>query len=50
MDYIATELDDVRKLQMLAKKCRAKHILNNNNPDIGLINRLDRLEKGSKHL
>ncbi len=49
IDYIATELDDVRKLQMLAKKCRAKHILNNNNPDIGLINRLDRLEKGSKY-
>ena len=50
IDYIATDLDDVRKLQMLAKKCRAKHILNNNNPDIGLINRLDRQEKGSKYL
>jgi hypothetical protein len=49
IDYFATELEDVRKLQMLAKKCRAKHILKNNNPDIGLINRLDRLEKGSKY-
>ena len=49
IDYEATELEDVRKLQMLAKKCRAKHILKNNNPDLGLINRLDRLEKGLKH-
>ena len=49
IDYGATELEDVRKLQMLAKKCRAKHFLNNNNPDIGLIKRLDKLESGSKY-
>jgi hypothetical protein len=36
-------------LKMLAKKCRAKHILKDNNPGIGLINRLDKLEKGSKY-
>jgi hypothetical protein len=33
---------------MLAKKCRAKHILKNNNPDKGLINQLDRLEREGK--
>ncbi|NPD85790.1 DUF4062 domain-containing protein [Lentimicrobium sp. L6] len=49
IDYNTTELEDVRKLQLLAKKCRAKHILKNNNPDNGLIKRLDRLEKGLKH-
>lgn len=48
VDYKATEIDDVQKLKFLAKKCRAKHILKNNNPDIGLINRLDKLEKGSR--
>lgn len=49
IDYKATETEDVQKLKMLAKKCRAKHILKNNNPDIGLINRLDKMEKGSKY-
>jgi hypothetical protein len=49
IDYKATELGDVQTLKMLAKKCRAKHIFKNNNPDIGLINRLDKLEKGSKY-
>lgn len=49
IDYKATETGDVQKLKMLANKCRAKHILKNNNPDIGLINRLDRMEKGSKY-
>lgn len=49
IDYKATELEDVRKLKMLSKKCRAKHIFKNNNPDIGLIKRFDRLEKGSKY-
>lgn len=49
IDYYATELEDVRKLQMLAQKCRAKHILKKNNPDIGLIKRLDKMEKGSKY-
>jgi hypothetical protein len=49
IDFKATELGDVQSLKMLAKKCRAKHILQNNNPDIGLINRLDKLERGSKY-
>lgn len=49
IDFKATEIDDVKKLKMLAKKCRAKHLLNNNNPDIGLIKRLNKLEKGSKY-
>jgi hypothetical protein len=48
IDFKATEIEEIQKLKMLAKKCRAKHIMNNNNPDIGLINRLDKLEKGSK--
>jgi hypothetical protein len=49
IDFKATEVEDVRVLKMLAKKCRAKHLLNNNNPDIGLLNRLDKLDKGSKY-
>lgn len=49
IDFKATELDDIQKLKMLAKKCRAKHILKSNNPDIGLLNRLDKLEKGLKY-
>lgn len=49
INFKATEIDDMKKLRTLAKKCRAKHILNNNNPDIGLINRLDKLERGSKY-
>jgi hypothetical protein len=48
IDFKATELEDIKILTMLAKKCRAKHIFKNNNPDIGLINRLEKLEKGSK--
>ena len=49
IDYKATEIEVLQTLKMLAKKCRAKHILKNNNPDIGLINRLDKLERGFKH-
>lgn len=49
IDYKATEIEVLQSLKMLAKKCRAKHILKNNNPDIGLINRLDKLERGFKH-
>ena len=48
MDYKATEVEDVQILKLLAKKCRAKHILKNNNPEIGLINQLDKWETGSK--
>jgi len=49
VEYKATEIQDQQILKLLAKKCRAKHILKNNNPDIGLIKRLDRLEKGSRY-
>ncbi|MCE3278334.1 MAG: hypothetical protein K0S44_525 [Bacteroidetes bacterium] len=49
IDFKATEIEDVQILRILAKKCRAKHILNNNNPDMGLMKRLDKLEKGSKY-
>jgi len=48
IEYKATEIQDVQVLKMLAKKCRAKHILKNNNPDKGLINQLDRLEREGK--
>jgi len=49
IDYKVTETNDKRILEMLASKCRAKHIFKNNNPDLGLINRLKRLEKGAKY-
>ncbi len=49
IEFKATEVEDVQLLKMLAKKCRAKHILKNNNPDIGLMNRLDKLDKGLKY-
>lgn len=48
IDYKATEITDVQILKMLGKKCRAKHIFKNNNPNQGLINRLDKLDRGSK--
>ena len=46
-DYIATEIGDRRIIEMLASKCRAKHIFQKNNPDIGLINRLKKMENES---
>lgn len=49
INFKATELEDLQILKMLAKKCRAKHIFSTNNPDIGLINRLDKIDKGSKY-
>lgn len=49
IDFKATEIEEVQILKMLSKKCRAKHILKNNNPNIGLINRLDKMEKGQKY-
>lgn len=44
-DYKTTEIDERRNIDLLMKKCRAKHFLNSNNPDMGLINRLRQLEK-----
>jgi hypothetical protein len=46
--FKATELDDVKKLKLLSKKCRAKHLFKDDNPDIGLINRLSKIEGGLK--
>jgi hypothetical protein len=48
IEFKATEIEDLHLLKFLSKKCRAKHILKDNNPNIGLINRLDKLEKRSK--
>ncbi len=45
-DYKATEIEDRRIIALLAQKCRAKHIFKENNPNIGLINRLKRLDDG----
>src|SRR5690554_732484 len=47
--FKATEVSALQALQYLSKKCRAKHLLNENNPSIGLINRLEKLERGTKH-
>lgn len=49
IDYRVTEIEEIQKLKLLAKKCRAKHILNNNNPDVGVMKHLDKLERGSRH-
>ncbi|TXD52959.1 MULTISPECIES: DUF4062 domain-containing protein [unclassified Polaribacter] len=49
IDFKATEIEDIKTLKMLAQKCRAKHLLKINNPDIGSINRLKKLESGSKY-
>ena len=48
IDFKATEITDVQVLKLLAKKCRAKHILKNNNPGIGLINQFEKLEREGK--
>jgi hypothetical protein len=42
-EYKATEPNESRLLEMLAQKCRAKHIFQKNNPDPGLINRARKL-------
>lgn len=49
IDYKATEQEEMQNLKFLAKKCRAKHILKENNPSLGLMNRLDKLDRGSKY-
>lgn len=40
IDFSATELGDKRILNLLAKKCRAKHLYQKKNPDLGLINKM----------
>jgi hypothetical protein len=47
--YNSTEIGDKRIIELLASKCRAKHIFKNNNPEPGLINRLKKLESGAKY-
>lgn len=47
IEYKYTELNEKRILALLASKCRAKNIFKNNNPDLGLINRLKKLESGN---
>lgn len=42
-EYKATEPNERRVIEVLAQKCRAKHIFQNNNPDMGLINRARKL-------
>jgi hypothetical protein len=42
-DYKATEPNERRIIEILAQKCRAKHIFKKNNPDMGLINRARKL-------
>lgn len=42
-NYKATEQGESRQLELLAQKCRAKHIFQKNNPDMGLINRAKKL-------
>ncbi|MDC9723268.1 MAG: hypothetical protein PSN34_10945 [Urechidicola sp.] len=40
IDFNATELGDKRVLNLFAKKCRAKHLYQKNNPDLGLIKKM----------
>lgn len=49
ISYKATEPKDIQNLNFLSKKCRAKHLFKDNNPSLGLMNRLDKLERGSKY-
>ena len=39
-DYSATEVGDKRIIDLLARKCRAKHLFKKNNPNLGLINKI----------
>lgn len=48
INYKVTEAEDIQALKFLAKKCRTKHLFKNNNPGIGLMNRLDKIERGDK--
>lgn len=48
IEYRSTEIDEMQALKALAKKCRAKHIFSTNNPDAGLIKRLEKIDRGAK--
>lgn len=40
INFKATEVSALQALQYLSKKCRAKHLYNSNNPDMGLIKKI----------
>ena len=40
IDFEATEISDKRNLTLLGKKCRAKHLYQKDNPDLGLIKKI----------
>jgi len=42
-EFKAVEIEEKRTIDMLIQKCRAKHIFNKNNPDIGLIKKIKKL-------
>lgn len=42
-EYKTTEPNEFRLIELLAQKCRAKHIFKKNNPDLGLINRVRKI-------
>lgn len=43
-DYNATEPNEIRLLEHLSNKCRAKHIFKKTNPGIGLINQVRKIK------
>lgn len=40
IDFEATEISDKRNLTLLGKKCRAKHLYQKDNPDLGLVKKI----------
>lgn len=48
INYKATEAEDISNLKFLSRKCRAKHLFKQNNPSLGLMNQLDKVDKGAK--
>lgn len=43
-EYAATEIEDKRIIDLFASKCRAKHLFKKNNPDMGLINKIRKIQ------
>lgn len=43
-NFKATEVGDRRIIELLLQKCRAKHLFNQKNPDLGLINRARKIK------
>ena len=46
--YRVFENDEKRKVEALVSKCRAKHLFKKDNPDIGLIKRMEKMDRGAK--